>query len=124
MSIPSGEDRGSCAGYRTGEDSGADSRGIIERGYSQFLCDLPGLLRNPRKRAMLAAYHGERRICVAYTMRAVEKECARQSVPLEEVMIESIQLQPDASHHVFDSVSEADAQGDVDYTSVDAVAIV
>jgi len=89
------------------DSSQSDCPGMIEQGYQQFLEDLEGLLRDRRNHRKLAAYHGRRRVCIEKTMEAVWKTCARESIPDDELMIESIAPQPDALHHRLDTGPEA-----------------
>jgi hypothetical protein len=99
---------GVAADDRDPDFSGPDDPGIIEEGYMQFLSDLDELLGDSRNRGKLAAYHGKRKICVAADMKDILKASARENIAVEELMIESIVPQPDASQHQLDSSTEYD----------------
>jgi hypothetical protein len=101
--------------------SGADDPGIIEEGYTQFLSELSELLAGGQNHGKLAAYHGKRRVCIVRSMESIFKECARQSVPFEEVMIEPIQPQPDASQHVFDRLADCEQMNEAAYQALTGV---
>ncbi len=112
MVLESGDVAGSIAARpadTVSRASAVDGSGIIEEGYKKFLEDLDDLLAVACNNGKLVAYHGKRMICVARTMQVIFNECNRQSVPLEEVMTETIQPQPDASLHVFDSLVDCAA---------------
>jgi hypothetical protein len=93
---------------RDADNSGPDDPGIIEEGYLQFLSDLDELLGDGGNRRKLAAYHGKRRLCVAADMKGILKASALEKIPVEELMIEPIMPQPDASHHPLDRGTESD----------------
>jgi hypothetical protein len=90
--------------------SDPDWPGIIEKGYTQFLRDLGGLLAVEQNHGKLAVYHGKRRICIVRSMDEIVKECARHRIPSAELMIEPVQPQPDASQHVFDRDADCEEQ--------------
>jgi hypothetical protein len=111
--VPHGFDRDRTPVADPAEDDAVDvsgpiDPGIIKEGYMQFLTDLDELLGDGRNRRKLAAYHGKRRICVAADMNDILKAAAREKIPVDELMIESIVLQPDATRHLLDCHAESD----------------